>query len=87
MYTKTVIAAALLQLAQEDHLVAHFLHAHIEIVDAGKRVTHFIELVIMRREECLGARLRKLVQIFRNGPGDAHAIVCRSTATDFIEQY
>ena len=87
MDTEGVLTASRLQLAQEDNLAIHLLHAHIEILDARKVLLHLVELMIVGSEEGASLRLLVLMQILHDGPGDADTIIGRCTTPQLIEEY
>ena len=87
MDAKAVVAAAWSQLAEEDHLAVHLLHAHVHVHNPRQTLAHVVELVIMRGEQRQGAVLAGLVQMLGNGPCDADAIVRAGAAPNLIQQH
>ena len=82
-----MLAATRLQLAQEDNLAIHLLHTHVEVLDAREILLHLVQLVIMSGKEGASLRLLVLMKIFHDSPGDADAIVGRSSTTQLIEEH
>ena len=87
MNTEGMLTATRLQLAQEDNLAIHLLHTHVEVLDAREILLHLVQLVIMSGKERTSLRLLVLMKIFHDSPGDADAIVGRSSTTQLIEEY
>ena len=41
--------------------------------------------MVMGGKQCLGAKLFGACHIFQNSSGDSHAVVCRSTSADLVQ--
>ena len=79
--------ATSLQLAQKHDLVADFLHRNVVVLDAGERVLHFIQLVVVCGKHHLGPAHGMVVQKLSDGPSDTNTIVSARTTSDFIQQH
>ena len=75
MDTKGVFTATLFQFTQEDHLSISLFDADIVVLDALKVLLHLVELVIVGSKKRTGLRLRVLVQILHNGPGNRDTVI------------
>ena len=84
MDPETVVRTARLEFAGEDHLVADLAHRHVEIVNAGERVGHLVEFVVMGGEKRLGP-LARLMQVLGNGPRDGNAVVGTRAAAYLVQ--
>ena len=79
------VGASGLEPVEEDDLVTHFAHRDIEVARVLQLFRELGELVVVGRENRLAAD--RVVQAFRDGPGDRDAVVGRGAAADFVEQH
>ena len=87
MDTKGVLTATLLQLTQEDDFPFCLLHRDVIVLDALEVLLHLVELVVVRGEECTCLRLRMLMQVFHNSPGNRNAVIGRGSSSQLVKQY
>jgi len=80
----TSVGGALDNFAEKDDSAATLLHRHMKILNAAQPIGKFGQLVIMRREERLGARVG--MDLFDGRPRNRQPIVGRRSASDFVEQ-
>src|SRR5579883_256455 len=79
------VGAAGLDFAEEDHLIAGFLHGYMQIADSRQLIGEFGELVVMGCKQRAGADA--LVDVLDDGPGQRQPIVSSSAAPDFVQDY
>jgi len=72
-------------LAQEDELVAALFDGNAVILHAGEHALKLGELVIVRGEERLRAKLFGVGAEFEHRAGNAHAVEGRRAAADLVE--
>ena len=78
--------ASLHHLAEENHLLAHFLHCNVEILHTGEGLLHIVEFVIVGGEKGL-CPLTVFVDVLHYGPGYGHSVVSGGSTADFIQQH
>ena len=86
MDAEAVGAAALDELAHKHDLAVDFLHGHVVVLDAAKRLGHLVELVVVGGKEGLGVA-RVLVNVLHNGPGYRDAVVGAGAAAQLVEEH
>ena len=69
---------------EKDYLPILFGRRDLIILRSGEMLSKFRKLMIMRREKRLLGMLRRVVQLFCNGPGDRQPVEGRGTAADLI---
>ena len=77
------VGGAGLDAAQEQDLVAGFLHRNVQIADAVELSGELGQLVIVRREESFRADVA--VDVLDHGPGERQSVVGGRAAADFVE--
>ena len=87
MNTERVLRSAAHQLAQEDNLAVKLLHRHIVVLYTLEVFLHLVQLVIVSGEERARLRLRVLVKILHDSPGDGDAVVGRRAAAQLVEEH
>ena len=86
MDSEAVSNASFLQLAEEDDILADFLDGYMEIPDPRINVLKVVEFMIMGGEKRLGA-MSVFMDVFDDGAGNRHSVVCGCPASDFIKKH
>ena len=85
MNAETLVGAAALNFAQEDNILAVFLHADAVVDDTAQPAFQFAQFMVVRRKQRLCADFLFVHQVFHNCPRDAQAVKRTRSTSDFIE--
>ena len=78
-----LVRAALDDLVQEHDLVIPLPNGDVEVGEARQPAGQLGQLVVVRREQCLGTD--PVVQVLDDGPREAQAVERARAAADFVE--
>ena len=87
MDTEGMLAAAPLQLAQENDPSVHLLDGHVIVLDTRIKFLHLVQLMVVRGKERPRPPFLVFMDVLHDGPGDADAVVRRSTASQLIKEH
>ena len=86
MKTEAVRHSAFHQLTQENHVLAYLLHRNMEVLHAVIYILQVVELVVVGCEKRL-CSVAIFMNIFHDGTGYRHSVVCGGSAADFVQKH